>query len=310
MAAGSRAFWAAYAPLIGAFIDRGELETWFGRFRGVRYAGIAAGGAVAALALLPGQELGLRLVIGLDGLSYLVAVGLLVASARLRNARLRGADQRQPKPSPTQTPTNTRGYSTALRDRGNGVLVALNVLDTLVIVTPFLAMPVFVLDQLKLPVWLPGTLAALGTASVALPLLALGRLTSGHPRLHMLSVASALWTAGLLLFASASWSVGAALLLLPAGTILLGIGEALYAPTSDALPLALAPSGLAGRYTALHQLAWGISGTVAPLLAAILLAVRPDAIWLVLALGAALAGVSYRLLQSRPLGARSGIAGG
>jgi hypothetical protein len=171
-------------------------------------------------------------------------------------------------------------------------------------------MPVFVLDQLKLPVWLPGTLAALGTASVALPLLALGRLTSGHPRLHMLSVASALWTAGLLLFASASWSVGAALLLLPAGTILLGIGEALYAPTSDALPLALAPSGLAGRYTALHQLAWGISGTVAPLLAAILLAVRPDAIWLVLALGAALAGVSYRLLQSRPLGARSGIAGG
>lgn len=52
---------------------------------------------------------------------------------------------------------------------------------------------------------------------------------------------------------------------------ILGFGEAAYAPTADSLPLELAPPGLDARYTAVHQLAWGISGAIAPSLAAALL---------------------------------------
>lgn len=309
LAAGARGFWAAYAPLIADFVDRREMERWFGRFRGIRYAGIAAGGGIAAFALLPGVVLGLRLVLALDALSFAVALSLVMAAARRRSTRVDRSAQRAAEPA-MEGVDDSRGYGAVLRDRGNVALAGLNVLDTLLIVTPYLAMPVFVLDQLQLPLWLPGALAALGTAAVAVPLLALGRLTSGQRRLGVMSTASAVWAAGLLLFASSAWAVGAALLLLPAGAILLGLGEALYAPTADALPLTLAPTGLAGRYTALHQLAWGVSGTVAPLLAAVLLAVRPDAIWLALASMACLAGVGYRLLESRPLGVRSGSAGG
>ena len=53
--------------------------------------------------------------------------------------------------------------------------------------------------------------------------------------------------------------------LLVAGMVILGFGESAYAPTADLVPLELAPPGLAGRYTAVHQLAWGVSGAVAPI---------------------------------------------
>jgi MFS family permease len=90
--------------------------------------------------------------------------------------------------------------------------------------------------------------------------------------------------------------------------IILGLGEALYAPTADALPLALAPAGLAGRYSAIHQLAWGISGTLAPVLTAWLLVVGNQAVWLVLTVTAAVLAIAYLTLEAR-FGQRAGLSG-
>lgn len=71
------------------------------------------------------------------------------------------------------------------------------------------------------------------------------------------------------------------------------VGEAIYAPTADALPLAIAPAGLAGRYSAVHQLAWGISSTLAPVLTASLLVVGNQTVWLVLTATATLLAIAY-----------------
>lgn len=305
LAGAQRAFWAAYAPLVAEFVAGDQLETWFGRFRGIRYAGIAAGAAAASVALLPGQEVGLRIVIGLDALSYLGAMAMLLVAVRSRDWR---PMQRHLETDPSPSPEVQVGYLPALRDGTNVLLAVANVTATLIIVTPLLALPVFVLDSLGLPVWLPGLLAAIAALSTMVPSLLSGRLTRGHPRLGLLALAATLWATGSMLFAISAWTPALWLLLLPAAMVALGVGEALYAPTADALPLALAPIGLAGRYSAIHQSAWGISGTIAPTFAVYLLLAGPDALWLTLAAASIVLAVTYLGLQRR-VGVRAGIAG-
>jgi MFS family permease len=90
--------------------------------------------------------------------------------------------------------------------------------------------------------------------------------------------------------------------------LLLGLGEALYAPTADALPAALAPLDLRGRYAALHQMAWGISDTIAPTLAAAAVAAGNSALWLTLQRSPC-APPWPTAPSSAPMGGRDGIAG-
>lgn len=297
----ARTFWAAYAPLAAAFVEAADLETWFGRFRGARYAGLAAGSAAAAFALLAGRETGLRLVLVADGLSYLAAIGLYLAAAYRRRPVV-------PSVTSARVVAKASGYRGAINDRANSVLAALNVAATLVIVVPLLALPIFVLDHLRLPLWVPGVLAATGTIAVAIPTFLAGRLTRGRPRLRLLAAAASCWSMGGLLMATGAALPGIALAILPLGMILLGIGEAIYAPTADTLPIALAPPELAGRYSALHQLAWGISGTIAPVLTAWLLALGPLTVWVAVSAAAAVTAAAYLWLERR-IGLRAGVAG-
>ena len=297
----ARTFWAAYSPLVAAFVEPGDLEAWFGRFRGARYVGLATGSAAAGLALLAGRESGLRLVLLADGASYAVAIGLYLVAA--------------PKWMPVASPSPPRdvgakvsGYRAALSDGTNVTLAALNVLDTLLIVMPLFALPVFVLDQLHLPLWAPGVLAATGTLAVAISMFFAGRFNRGRPRIVLLATAAALWSVGGLSMATGAALPGIAIALLPVAMILFGVGEALYAPIADAIPIVLAPANLGGRYSALHQLGWGISGTIAPALTAALLALGSSAVWLGLSATAALTAAGYLLLERR-VGARVGAAG-
>jgi len=62
---------------------------------GTRYAGLAIGAAAASVALLPGQEVGLRIVIAVDGLSYLAAMAMLLVGIRSRGCRERGVQRRR-----------------------------------------------------------------------------------------------------------------------------------------------------------------------------------------------------------------------
>jgi len=300
-AAAARTFWAAYTPLVAAFVEASDLETWFGRFRGVRYAGLAAGSAAASFALLAGRETGLRQVLLADGLSYLAAIGLYLGAAWLRRSVV-------PPRTSGRVVITPSGYRDAIRDRANTAVAALNVAATLILVVPLLALPIFVLDQLRLPLWVPGMLVACGTVAIAIPTFFAGRLTRGRRRLPLLATAATMWAAGGLLMVAGAALPAIALAILPVGMILLGVGEAVYAPTADALPIALAPPELAGRYSALHQLAWGISGTIAPLLAAWLLALGPLAVWVAVSAASALTAAAYLWLEPR-IGLRAGVAG-
>jgi hypothetical protein len=195
-----------------------------------------------------------------------------------------------------------------LADRANVILAGLNVWATLLIIAPFVAMPVFVLEVLHQPPWVPGLLAAANTAMLVAGSTVSARLLRGRRRLTNLALVSSLWAVGLGLFLVSAMAPGPVLIGLFTGMMLLGFGEALYAPTADILPLALAPPLLRGRYAALHQMAWGVSETVAPALVGFLLAISGSLLWTVLAALALAASVAYQGAAAR-IGGRDGTAG-
>ena len=282
-----RVFWSAFAPLVGEVAGPADRERWFGLVRGSRYAGMAAGGLLASVVLLLGQRTGLLVMAVVDAASYLVA-GLLIATAGVTTSRAAVVADTAPT------------YRLALRDRDNVVLALLNVPATLLITAPTLAMPVYVLTVLDQPAWVPGVLAGSGTAAVAIGLTFVHRVTAGRRRLMVLATASLVWTVGALAYASASaTTAGLTVAVLLVAVLAIAAGEALHGPTADTLPLTIAPPGLAGRYTAVHQLAWGISGAIAPALVGALLGHSATVLWLVLAVIAATTAVTYVLLPAR-----------
>ncbi|MCU1677764.1 MAG: major facilitator transporter [Frankiales bacterium] len=305
-AASSRVFWAAFGPLIGELAPDGQVEQWFGRLRGVRYAGLALGGAAASLAYQVGGTDGLDQMVIADASSFVIAGALTyVATTAIRD----GARTRRAAPDAVDMAgALAPGYRTVLKDRGNLLLALLNIGCTLSCAAPLVALPLYALETLGAARWVPGALAAVTTIALALSVLLMHRVTNGRPRLNVLAAANGLWLSGAALFAVAwiapAWSTA----LLFVASAVVGAAEAVYAPTADALPLALAPRGLAGRYTAAHQMAWGISGILAPLLAGLLLGLDNAVVWLVFAAIAAVTGLGYQALRAQ-LDERAGRAG-
>lgn len=299
---GARGYWAAFAPLVGEVAEPARLETWFGRLRAVRYVGVTAGAALASAVLLLGERTGLRLMVTVDAVTYAVA-GLLVLWA----CGWAASHATRPEPSAGDAPAGS--YRTALGDRANVATAGLNVLCTLLCLAPVMALPVIALGQLDLDPWVPGALAATIAGALTVSVLVSPRLAHGRRRLVVLAAACTLWVVGCGTLAVATRTPEAWLLaLLVVGAAVLGVAEGVHAPAADAVPLALAPVGLAGRYTALHQLAWGISAVVAPGLTAVLLTAGPTLLWLVLGGLSLVAAAGYALVQARA-GTRTGRVG-
>jgi len=176
------------------------------------------------------------------------------------------------------------------------------------LIAPVLVLPVFILERLHLPAWLPGILAAFLTTTAAAGLLFGARLVRGRRRLRNLEIAATLWALGCAAFLLAPAGALIAYGALFTGAVLLGLGEAFYAPTADALPAALAPLALRGRYAAVHQMAWGVSDAIAPTLGAAALAAGNAVLWLTLTSVAATTALAYRALEW-PTAGRDGVAG-
>ena len=215
LGANLRVFWAAFTPLVAGIAGSAELERWFGRLRGARYIGIVSGESLSGLAFLAGVQTGLRLLVVANGLSFVAALALVLAAAP-RPASVADGEERP-----------NGGYRQVLRDRVNLALAALNVAATLLLIAPILVLPVFVLERLHLPTWLPGVLAAFLTATAGAGLFFGARLVRGRRRLRNLELAAVLWAVGCALLLLAPVGVALAYASLFAGALLLGLGEAI-----------------------------------------------------------------------------------
>lgn len=270
---GLRAFWSSLFTFLADLAPATEQDRWYGLAGAAQNAGFGLGGLLGGLLIASGGTTGYRLVVGINAASFFVAGGLLLG--RVREPR---------RARPVQATAGDGGYRLLLRDRPFLALTATNVLFALCNLLFFVGLPVYALDALAAPAWLPGVLFAANTALLAGAQTAVVRLAEPYRRTRVLALAGALWCAWAVLFALAV-RLPAALVIpfLIAVTGLYALADLLHSPTANALAAAASPEAVRGRYLAAYQLSWGVATFLAPAFFTVLFARDAALPWAVLA---------------------------
>jgi hypothetical protein len=205
-------------------------------------------------------------------------------------------------PRPAQGPGTARRLGHAahrlLADRPFLALIAVTGLAVLSTDVFLVGMPVFVIDRLHGPAWLPGTLLAVNTAISATGGTLALRLTRRRSRITSMRLGAACFA----VFCAASAAAAA----LPPGwrpaellaaTLVATAGGLVFA-RANALAEAAAPGPARGRYLAAFQYAFTLAGVAAPALVA-LFSVAIWLPWLLAGAGDVLAVVLLRSLATR-----------
>ncbi|MFI8080789.1 MFS transporter [Kitasatospora sp. NPDC086009] len=266
---GHVAYWTASTGLVVLASAEGERTRWFALVQTLRNAGLGLGGALGALLVAGGGTGSLRLLVALNGVSYVVAT-VLLATWRPAPA---AAPAEEAAPADEAAPAEEAGgYRAVLRDRRYLLLVAVNL--TFVFGSMILSMllAVYLTEGLHREAWVAGSLLVLNGLQVVLTgNLVAGRLERFRPT-RVLTAASLLnalaFGAFALVAAAPGWAVLAALY---AAMFLYNLAETMATPFREELSVSLAEPALRGRYLAVYQLSWNIGQAVAPALLTLLL---------------------------------------
>lgn len=283
LATGQQMFYSALFALVADVAGTGPKDRAFVVVGMVRSATFGLG-ALAAGVLLAGGDTVLRWAIGVDGLTFVLAAGLLAALLRVPHQRPAGDEP---------------GGVRVLRNRPYLLLIGTTMLFSLAVDFFLIGVPVFVLDVLRGPNWLPGVLLALLTAMSALFGTTALRLTRRWSRLGAMSVGAILFATWCLVSVAARWLPPAVQPGYLVGAVLVfGIGNLIFGPRANALAEAAAPTASRGRHLAAFQYAFTLAGVLAPAVVG-LFAVSYWLPWLVVGLACLAASVLLRPLATK-----------
>ncbi|GAA3463275.1 MFS transporter [Saccharothrix longispora] len=270
-------YWAdgAWLPAQGALVvDLAGLDQqprWFALIRSTRNAALGLGAVVAASVVGFGAD-GYRVLAVANAASFLLIAVLIGTWPKARALAGRRAAVARPRPE--------GGYREVLRDRPFTRLVLANGFFVVVVYAIVLLVPAYVGITLPGHAWLPGALFTVNTVLVVLAQGPVVRWTEGRVEGDVLRLAAAVWATSLVLLGAAAFLPTApALVALFLGVVVFTAAELLFAPTSSAFAVRLAPPGLRGRYLGTHQLSWGAAMVVAPVLFTGLLSLGPAWPW-------------------------------
>ncbi|MDQ2583575.1 MFS transporter [Saccharothrix yanglingensis] len=270
-------YWAdgAWLPAQGALVvDLAGLDQqprWFALIRSTRNAALGIGAVVASSIVGFGAD-GYRVLAVANAASFLLIAVLIGTWPKARTLAGRRAAVARPRPE--------GGYREVLRDRPFTRLVLANGFFVVVVYAIVLLVPAYVGITLPGLAWLPGALFTVNTVLVVLAQGPVVRWTEGRVEADVLRLAAAVWATSLVLLGTAAFLPTApALVALFLGVVVFTAAELLFAPTSSAFAVRLAPPGLRGRYLGTHQLSWGAAMVVAPVLFTGLLSLGPAWPW-------------------------------
>jgi hypothetical protein len=248
LAAGQQMFYSSLFALISDVAGDGPKDRPFAVVTMVRAGCFGAGTITAGVLLATAGATGLRVAIAVDAASFVVCALLLGALVR-----------------PAHRPVPDGRTARLRTDHRFLALIGCTGLLALAMDFYLVGLPVFVIDVVHGPPWLPGALLALSTAvNATCGTLAL-RATRGITRVAAMRVGAAgvvVWCGGCLaaLAVPRAWLPVALL-----GIALVAAVSALLAITrANALADDLAPAAARGRYLAMFQYAFTGSGIVAP----------------------------------------------
>ncbi len=283
---GRTAFWGSYGNIVAAISVPGEREKWFGFLGALRNVGFALGGLVSGVAITIGTQAAYATVVIANAASYAVAFVLLLAV---------------PATERTQHEAQPGSWATVLRDGPYRVLWFAQLAFSLSMMVLNFAMPVYATAVLGLPGWVSGAVFTINTIMVGFGQGLAVRAMTGRVRWRILVLTNLFFAVSYVVLLGATLvgiTLGVVVVLV--GSVIYTLGELTGGPVTSALEAEAAPEHLRGRYLSMIQLAWNVSGTVAPVAFAWLLDRGETPLWFVL-LGLALAGVGVSALVGRVL---------
>ncbi|HEX4687243.1 MAG TPA: MFS transporter [Nocardioides sp.] len=263
-----QAFWGALGPMVTQITRPGERELWFGFLQAMRNAGYGVGGVLAAVALAVGSGTAFQSVVLANAASYVGAFVLMLGVAGGR--RVSG------DPGEAQA----RGWWVAFTDRGYRTLIAVIFCYAMTTMTLNVSMPVYFVDSLGLPGWVPGTVFVINTVMIGVGQGLVVRRMTGSSRRTVLQAAVAFTAVSFAMFYVAdALSVTAGVVLVLVAASVYTVGEMTGGPVVSALAAETPPPEQRGRYMAATQLAWSSAAAVSPLLYSALIDRGPWAAW-------------------------------
>jgi MFS family permease len=254
-------FWSALGPMVTQITQTGERELWFGFLQAMRNAGYGVGGVLAAVALTIGSGAAYQSVVLLNAASYVLAFVLMVGVAGGRPVRADDA-----------VADDGVRWWVGYADPGYRVLLAVILCYALAEMTLNVAMPVYFVDTLGLPGWVPGTVFVINTAMIGVGQGLVVRAMTGAVRRRVMHAAIAFTAASFAMYyAAGALPIASAVALVLVAAFVYTLGEMTAGPVVSALAAEAPPPDQRGRYMASMQLSWSISSAVAPLLYSALL---------------------------------------
>jgi MFS family permease len=178
-----------------------------------------------------------------------------------------------------------------MRDRTIMQLAAAHGFGVLTVLIVFQGLPLYVVDELDLPAWVPGVLLGVNTAILASGQSLGLRFVAGWRRTRIYVLCAAIWVVGAGLFAAGEIVPGMiAIPYLLLAMALASGGEVFHYPLNGSVPVAFAPEALRGRYLALFSLVWSVAGIISPTMVSALLSTNGALLWAGMAAAAILTG--------------------
>ncbi|QTI90185.1 MFS transporter [Streptomyces sp. AgN23] len=271
---GNSAFWVAYPALVHDVAEGKQQESWFALITTLRHAGLGVGALGASLAVAIGGVNGYTTIVAVNALSFTVAAIL---------TRLDSSSVGAHAISVSGT-TAKGGWASTLRDRPFLGFVGLNFGLALLSLAFGLAVPVFLVDTVHLPPWIPGTVLAVNAVLGAVGATPVSAALTGHRRWSSLMASQAIVGGAFIAvlccaYVPSALSICCAL----AAVVLVTVGELIQSLIVSPIVNDCATATSRGRYNSLSQMAFSIGDVVTPALMTMLLARGPAATWIPMA---------------------------
>jgi predicted MFS family arabinose efflux permease len=231
-----------------------------------------------------------------EAAAALIYVSLALAAIPRRITRTdRPVDQPAPAdrladgPDPDRTPARSRGYLAILADGRYTVFLLMIFLTSAVYVQYTATLPLAITDAGLSLWWYGGVVSLNGLVVITCELLMTRVVQSWHLRVTLFAgFAPVVLGYGL-------YAIGMIPAVLVIGTLIWTIAEIIGAPTVFAYPGMTAPARLRGRYLGAMQSMFGLGTAVGPIVGIMLWNQVGQAVWLWIALAAALATVAAQI---------------
>ncbi|MEV4344510.1 MFS transporter [Actinoplanes sp. NPDC049596] len=288
--AGDRIYWSAHPLIIRRIASDRDRERWFGLVGSTRNLGIAVGAMVAGLLVSASEDAGLRTVVAVQALSFVMAALFLMLQpiAAAGAARVRG---------------KKRATWRVLMEGPEflALTLAKTQLCFCLLAVPAIV-PLYVLETLHAPAWAGSGLWILNCLMVVFlqgPVVAVGE-TRARTKMLLLSAFCGITSSAIFFLAGSFSGTTVILIATVVAMVVFTVGELTAGPPSDALALRLSPEEHQGRFMATYGLSWSIASVLVPILTTSLLAMGPLWLWSGIALNCAVALSILGWLHRRP----------